>query len=155
MPCGYQQPKRKDKGGGTRRRNCGNDEDVGEAASRSRCKRRQVGMQRKCEERCRASQQLQNFAMLSFDAASTEAPTAENTAVVMTATCLESVRRHVPIAELQIFAVLSYDAGILMPGKRKKALSGKRRTRSCNSTSACNIRDFQAAICLRSNTQTC
>ena len=55
-------------------------------------------------------EELQIFGVLSFDAVSTEAPSAENTAEVMTFSCPASVRRHSSIAELQIFAVLSYDA---------------------------------------------
>ena len=50
--------------------------------------------------------QLQIFAVLSFDAVSTEAPSAENTAEVMTSSCPASISRHSPVAELQIFAVL-------------------------------------------------
>ena len=49
--------------------------------------------------------ELQIFPMLSHDAVSTEAPSGENSAEVMTASCPASVRRHSPIAELQIFAV--------------------------------------------------
>ena len=54
--------------------------------------------------------ELQIFAVLSFDAVSTEAPSAENTAEVMTSSRTASVGRHSPAAELQIFLVLSYDA---------------------------------------------
>ena len=54
--------------------------------------------------------ELQIFAALSLDAVSTEAPTAENTAEIMTSTWPASARRHSPAAELQIHAVLSFDA---------------------------------------------
>ena len=53
--------------------------------------------------------ELQIFAVPSFDAVSTEAPSVENTAEVMTSSCPASVRKHSHVAELQIFAVLSFD----------------------------------------------
>ena len=54
--------------------------------------------------------ELQIFAVLSFDAVSTEAPSAENTAEVMTTSRTASIEGHSPAAELQIFLVLSCDA---------------------------------------------
>ena len=46
--------------------------------------------------------ELQIFAVQSYDAARTEAPSAENTAKVMTSSSPTSVRRHPPVPTLQI-----------------------------------------------------
>ena len=47
--------------------------------------------------------ELQILAVLSPDAVSTEAPSAENTADVMTSSRTASERRHSPAAEFQIY----------------------------------------------------
>ncbi len=54
--------------------------------------------------------ELQSLAVLSSEAVSTAAPSAEKTADVTQPECPESVSRHSPVLELQSLAVLSCEA---------------------------------------------